>query len=370
MLNPLPGPGSILEKFQDVSKPRQGVLPQRLVVETGRLQAFSPRKLLFSTIADVRFDAGGGPCPSERRSSGLNSARDSAQLAATDDLRKSMPRVATCIAIATLGTGCLHRIEIPYPRSPGESAWRLNAVLYKPDGPGPFPLVVINHGFAALRDRARQTYNPFVEQSRWFVKRGFVVVVPSRRGYGGSDGPYSESPGTCADADYQLAALETARDIRVVIDFMAKQPFVDGRRIVLVGHSAGGLGALALASLNPPGVVGAISFAGGRGAIGPDRVCSPSHLRAAFSEFGRTSTIPTLWLYASNDHFFSPALARGWYDEYIRAGGRAQFVELSDYGVDGHELFDSSTSLPLWTGPVAQFLSELGFTAGVLPSVR
>lgn len=270
--------------------------------------------------------------------------------------------IALCMAIAALGVGCLRTIEIPFPRSENKPAWRLRAVLYAPEGRGPFPLVVISHG-ASSADR-RQT-NPFVEQSHWFVKRGFVVVVPSRRGYGGSDGPYAESFGRCEDADYRIAGLQTARDIWLVIDFMSKQPFVDGRRVVLVGHSAGGFGSLALASLDPPGLVGVINFAGGRGSIRPDIVCSPSHLRGAFSELGRSSTIPSLWLYSRNDRFFSPGLARAWYDEYVRAGGRAQFIELAEGGVDGHQVFAEPTSMPLWTDAVAQFLSELGFSAPI-----
>ena len=288
--------------------------------------------------------------------------------------------VAPWIAIAGLGAACARTIEIPFPRSEGKARWHLTAILYRPEGPGPYPLAVINHGSAiTVDDRRRPTY-AFVEQSRWFVDQGFVVVVPSRRGYGSSDGTYAEGYGRCEDANYRLAGLETARDIWVVIDFMSQQPFVDGSRVVVVGHSAGGFGSLALASLNPPGVVGVINFAGGRGSIGSDRVCAPERERAAFFEFGRSSKIPSLWLYATNDGYFGPSLARAWYEEYIRAGGQAQFVELPATGAchqvfadtesvelypggDGHQLFAEPGSLSLWTPAVGRFLTELGFAA-------
>jgi len=271
--------------------------------------------------------------------------------------------VALWITIAGFGAACVRTIEIPFPRSEGKPPWHLKAFLYKPEGPGPYPLAVINHGSAfTVEDRRRPTH-PFVEQSRWLVDRGFVVVVPSRRGYGGSDGSYAEGYGVCEDANYRLAGLETARDIWAVIDFMSKQPFVDGGRVIVVGHSAGGFGSLALASLNPPGVVGVINFAGGRGSIGPERVCSPENVRAAFYEFGRSSKIPSLWLYSRNDGYFGPSLARAWYEEYTRAGGQAQFVDLPPDGVDGHQVFAEAGSMSLWTDAVAQFLSELGLTA-------
>jgi len=288
-------------------------------------------------------------------------------------------RLAPWIIIAGFGAACVRTIEIPFPRSEGKASWHLKALLYRPDGQGPYPLAVINHGSALTLEDRRKPTHPFVEQSRWFVDRGFVVVVPSRRGYGGSDGSYAEGFGPCEDANYRLAGLETARDIWVVIDYMSKQPFDDGRRVIVVGHSAGGFGSLALASLNPPGVVGVINFAGGRGSIGSDRVCAPSHERAAFSEFGRSAKIPSLWLYSTNDGYFSPSLARAWYEEYIAAGGQAQFVELPPTGAaghqvfadtesvelspggSGHQLFAEPGSMSLWTADVGRFLSELGF---------
>ena len=138
---------------------------------------------------------------------------------------------------------------------------------------------------------------------------------------------------------------------------------VDGSRVIVVGHSAGGFGSLALASLNPPGVVAVINFAGGRGSIGTERVCAPERVRAAFYEFGLSSKIPSLWLYSKNDGYFGPSLARTWYEEYIRAGGRAQFVELPSDGVDGHQVFAEAGSMSLWTDAVARFLSQLGLFA-------
>src|SRR5262249_60077040 len=106
--------------------------------------------------------------------------------------------------------------------------------------------------------------------------------------------------------NYRLAGLETARDIWAVIDFMSKQPFVDGSRVIVVGHSAGGFGSLALASLNPPGVVAVINFAGGRGSIGTGKGCAPQRGRPAVYGFGLPSQNPALLLHSKNAGYFVP----------------------------------------------------------------
>jgi carboxymethylenebutenolidase len=60
--------------------------------------------------------------------------------------------------------------------------------LYKPDGAGPFPAVVYNHGSAPgmLCQQAFEALGPI------FVKRGWVFFGPYRRGQGlsAAAGPY------------------------------------------------------------------------------------------------------------------------------------------------------------------------------------
>ena len=74
--------------------------------------------------------------------------------------------------------------------------------------------------------------------------------------------------------------------------------------MIAVGHSAGGFASVALSADPPPGLVAAISFAGGRGSRADDEVCSEDALVKAFATFGKTSRIPLLWVYAANDRFF------------------------------------------------------------------
>ena len=142
---------------------------------------------------------------------------------------------------------------------------RLEATLYRPPGPGPFPLLVLSHGTSRnprQRLGSRLRYNA---QSWEFVSLGFAVVIPMRRGYGHSEGDYAEGEGLCADSHFYQAGLESARDLRATVEYVSALPGIDRERLVLVGHSSGGFASLILASQGLPGVRGVINFAGGRG---------------------------------------------------------------------------------------------------------
>jgi len=239
----------------------------------------------------------------------------------------------------------------------------MEATLYRPPGGGPFPLAVLSHGSPREPDRrnGRQRFEP---QSRWFLARGFAVVVPMRRGYGGSDGEWAEGYGPCDGADYRAAGLESAKDIGAAARFVAGRTDVDRSRVLLVGHSAGGFGSLALASLRPPGVVGVLNFAGGRGSIAAGHNCAPRRLIEAIEAYGRSTAVPSLWVYVENDQSFGPPLARDMYTAFRRSGAAAELVMLPSFGVDGHRLFTADAGIPVWAPPVERFLAALGFKNG------
>ena len=104
-----------------------------------------------------------------------------------------------------------------------------------------------------------------------------------------------------------------------------------------------------------------INFAGGRGGGHPQvGNCAPQRLVDAAARYGSTASIPTLWLYAANDSFFGPDLARKMSDAFVRAGGRAEYVALPAFGGDGHGVFRSADARALWQSPVEAFLGTLG----------
>lgn len=241
----------------------------------------------------------------------------------------------------------------------GADTVKLEALIVRPDDDQRHPLAVIAHG--TPRDHttlSRVRPERMRAQALEFARRGWVAVAFSRRGYGNSEGSYVESAGSrCASQDYRGAGRTSAEDIREVIRLMKQQPYVDPARIISIGRSAGGLATVALTADPPPGLVAAISFAGGRGSKSPDVVCDEQGLVAAFAAYGQTSRIPMLWVYSDNDHFFGPTLAKRFYQAFTEAGGKAEFIAAPPFGKDGHTLFGEAGA-PIWTAYVDAFLAR------------
>ena len=196
--------------------------------------------------------------------------------------------------------------------------------------------------------------------SQWFLDRRFAVVLPQRPGHGETGGPYMEDQGRCESADYHQAGLRTADSIEAAIDYMTAQPFVRKTGVVVVGQSAGGWGAIALASRNPEVVKAVINFSGGRGGHSDNNAnnnCSPDRLVASAREFARTARIPTLWLYAENDSYFAPDLSKRMSQAFGEAGGRAEYHLLPPVAEEGHLLIESDEARALWTPIVERFLA-------------
>jgi len=238
--------------------------------------------------------------------------------------------------------------------------FRLAVHVFRPSGAGPFPLVVINHGTPISIADARKQKPGFSLASAWFAEQGYIVVVAQRPGFGQSDGPYLEPSGACANRDYVRDGRQTAAVESAIIRTASGLPRVDPSKIIVVGQSAGGFGAIALGDAPPPGVIGIISFAGGRGGDDHEHICSGAdRLAQAARTFGAANRVPQLWLYAVNDHFFPPAVAHLLFDAY-EAGSKppVRFVQLPPFDGDGHKTLGYAEPA-VWAGPVATFLSDV-----------
>jgi len=264
-------------------------------------------------------------------------------------------------AVAQTGGGALaaegepYRLQqwlVPSP-DPDRPA---HAVLFRPPGEGPFPLALIAHASTenVLR-RAQMPQPEYRALAAWLVARGFAVLVPERPGHGATGGKYLEDQGGCDEADYAKSGRATADAIAAAMGFARKQPFIRPEGIVVIGHSAGAWGALALAGENPGDVAAIIAFAPGRGGRAndlPNQVCAPHSLMAAAGEFGKGARVPVTWLVAANDSYFSPALSRQLADAFRKGGGSVDFRVLAAYGSEGHWL-------PETEGGVKSAASEL-----------
>lgn len=227
----------------------------------------------------------------------------------------------------------------------------------------PQPLLIINHGRAVdPQDRAALGRARYAENSRWFVQQGFVVALPTRIGYGASGGEDLEDTGPCSDKRYPPGYAGAARQTLQLLAALRERPQVRADRSVVIGQSYGGATAVAVAALNPPGVVAAINFAGGGGGnpkTQPGRPCGPHRLEAMFRSYGTTAKLPVLWVYAENDKYFGPRHPKEWFEAFRQAGGSGEFVQFPPWGDDGHSLF---TAFPaVWRPAVVEFLRAQGF---------
>lgn len=105
------------------------------------------------------------------------------------------------------------------------------AVLRKPPGAGPFPVVVWFHGglttfpLARLQGKARD-----LATGPRFLAAGYVFVAPTYR-----------------SRDIDPQAIDTVEDALATVDYVRKLPFVDQQSIVVGGCSGGGDLALQIA---------------------------------------------------------------------------------------------------------------------------
>lgn len=237
------------------------------------------------------------------------------------------------------------------------------ADLYLPAGKGPFRLALIAHGSEeASSARRRMAFPRFPALTAWLLARGFAVAIPERPGHGAAGGPYLESQGPCLLPDYGKAGLGTAASLIAALDYLRTLPSIRRDGVVVIGNSAGGWGALALASQNAPGVAGIVNFAGGRGGRNhnlPGNTCAPDRLVAAAGQFGATARLATLWLYARNDTYFAPELAQAMATAFTTAGGVAQLVLLPPVRGDGHALINTEGAEASWAAPLGKFLDRL-----------
>ncbi|MGO4684007.1 alpha/beta hydrolase family protein [Hyphomicrobium sp. 2TAF46] len=248
----------------------------------------------------------------------------------------------------------------------GEEGRVLRATVFRPeaDPSGPnkkYPLVVINHGTDEAT-RLAVSMPVYYWLSRWFVERGYAVVLPQRRGHGATGGSLSEAIGTCDHPNHFLSGNIAADDIAATIKYMSEQSFVAPKETIVAGVSTGGWASLALAARNLPQVQAIVNFAGGRGGHAYGRsnaVCGRPDLVSAAQAYGGKAHVPTIWFYSENDSYFGPALAEDLAQAWNRAGGNAEEHILPAYGSDGHSIADDRQGWDLWGPSLDAFLTKV-----------
>ncbi|WP_320670291.1 alpha/beta hydrolase [Patulibacter defluvii] len=123
------------------------------------------------------------------------------------------------------------RSEVTFPSGGAQCA----AYLYRPDGDGPHPAVVMAHGFSATREERLPAY------AERFAAAGFVVLAFDYRHFGASEG----EPRQLLDIGKQHD------DYRAALAYVRGLDGVDRERIALWGSSFSGGHVVAVAAGDP-----------------------------------------------------------------------------------------------------------------------
>ncbi|MGC4062543.1 MAG: dienelactone hydrolase family protein [Aquabacterium sp.] len=276
------------------------------------------------------------------------------------------------LVLLTLTVGCAHAkivediVDVPVTvrgSARQEVSQSIKLTIFRDDSVGKAPYLVLNHGRPAdVADFPKMGRQRFSANSRYFVSLGFVVLVPTRVGYGEMGGPDVEYSGQCNRKNFAPAVTAAADQTIQILQAASKLAFVDVSRGLVVGQSFGGLTAISLASRDVPGLKGAVNFSGGSGGNPverPEHPCSPDELTRVYERYGKEAKVPTLWLYSENDQFWGPALPRQWFDGYTSAGGKGRFIPLPSYQDNGHGIFTGNPDA--WKAAFEAFAHSVGF---------
>jgi dienelactone hydrolase len=151
-------------------------------------------------------------------------------------------RYGAALAVAFLAlAGCTS----PAPEASGgaspreDSAASIPIKVTKPDGPGPFPAVVILHDCSGLGPQS--SHSP-ARWARLLHEQGYVVVIPdsfSTRGH---------AAGVCTDDSpgrNEVNPYRRVRDAYEALAYARALPYVDGAHVGVMGGSHGGSTTLA-----------------------------------------------------------------------------------------------------------------------------
>jgi dipeptidyl aminopeptidase/acylaminoacyl peptidase len=121
----------------------------------------------------------------------------------------------------------------------------VSGVLLRPRGRGPFPGIVLNHGY--IDPSYYVTGQGLAREQDWLARAGFVVLHTDYRGHAASD------PALPLDRETRLGYT---RDAVNAVAALKKLPYVDDERLAMLGRSMGG-GVTMNALVTQPGLVDA-----------------------------------------------------------------------------------------------------------------
>jgi dienelactone hydrolase len=136
------------------------------------------------------------------------------------------------LPLAKAATGGPEPIEIP------QDTGTLKAVLFRPDGAGPFPVVVALHGCEGLLEKDGTPAARYRDWAQHLTAAGFVVMYPDSYGSRGL-GPQCSIRRRAIRTDHERVA-----DANAARRWLQAQSYVKADHVTLLGWATGGISAL------------------------------------------------------------------------------------------------------------------------------
>jgi carboxymethylenebutenolidase len=242
----------------------------------------------------------------------------------------------------------------------------LHAMLWRPQGRGPFPAILLNHGSGRSREELERL-GPYERNAEAlgpvFARHGYVFLYLFRRGVGPSadqganavDLMNSEfaTHGQEARNALQLQLLENREmaDALSGLKFLRALPYVDARDVAAIGHSFGGSLTVLLAE-REPNLRAVVVFSGAGYSF--DR--SPG-LRARLLAAIDPIAAPVFFIHAENDYSLSSGRVLDARREQIGKPHRLKIYPPIGHTVeDGHDFLHLGVNI--WEPDVFAFLDE------------
>lgn len=207
-----------------------------------------------------------------------------------------------CVAACEASATTFQRVALD---TGAEGKGKFAGMVLRPEGKGPFPVVVAMHGCGGLLNSKGEVAARERDWAERLVAAGYAVLLTDSfnpRGY----------RQICTVSSRQIAPRDRAVDAAAAAQWLAKQPWADGQRLALMGWSHGAMSVLW--TVRPGFMNGPVKY---KTAIAFYPGC-----REVLKQAGWKATIPLTMLLGAADDWTVPGPCRE-----LAATGGAKVIE-------------------------------------------